>query len=66
MQCVDGLAPFARIVRLRTVLSGEDLQAWLHLPNELLDGRSPWAVIRSGKVDAVAELAEDMLSGSPT
>jgi uncharacterized protein (DUF2384 family) len=47
------------------VLSDEDLRAWLRTPNELLDGRSPWAVIRDGNVESVAELAEDMLSGSP-
>lgn len=61
----EGLAPFGRVARLRTVLSDDDFRAWLHMPNEQLDGRSPWAVIRSGSVEAVAELAEDMLSGSP-
>ncbi len=61
----EGLAPFARIARLRTVLSGEDFRAWLHLPNELLDGHSPSAVIRDGRVGVVADLAEDMLSGNP-
>ncbi len=61
----DGLAPFARLARLRTVLSDDGFRAWLNLPNEQLDARSPWAVIRSGNVEAVAELAEDMLSGSP-
>ena len=61
----EGLAPFARVARLRAVLAGEDFRAWLHLPNEQLDGRSPSAVIREGGVEAVAELAEDMLSGSP-
>lgn len=61
----EGLAPFDRAARLRTVLSDEGFRAWLHLPNELLDGRSPWALIRSGNVEAIAELAEDMLSGNP-
>ncbi len=60
-----GLAPFARSARLRTVLSSEDFRAWLHLPNEQLEGRSPSAMIREGGVETVAELAEDMLSGSP-
>ncbi len=62
----EGLAPFARIARLRAVLSDEDFRAWLHLPNELLDGHSPSTVIRDGKAGVVADLAEDMLSGSPT
>lgn len=61
----EGLAPFARVAGLRTVLSDEDFRAWLHVPNEALDGRSPWMVIRSGASEVVAELVEDMLSGSP-
>ncbi len=61
----EGLAPFARIARLLAVLSGKDFRAWLHLPNGQLDGRAPSAVIRDGGVQPVAELAEDMLSGSP-
>ena len=61
----EDLASFARIARLRAVLSAEGLRAWLHLPNDLLDGHSPRAVIRGGGVETVAELAEDMLSGSP-
>ncbi len=60
-----GLAPFARSARLRAVLQSEDFRAWLHLPNEQLEGRSPSAMIREGGVETVAELAEDMLSGSP-
>ncbi len=60
----EGLARFARVARLRAVLSTKDFRAWLHLPNEELDGRSPYAVIRDGGVETIAELAEDMLSGS--
>jgi hypothetical protein len=60
-----GLAPFARIARLRAVLSDEDFRAWLHLPNAELDGGTPLDVIREGKAAIVADLAEDMLSGSP-
>ncbi|MCP3957644.1 MAG: hypothetical protein GY719_07295 [bacterium] len=59
------LAHFARIAGLRAVLSASELRAWLDMPNELLEGNSPTAVIREGGVETVAELAEDMLSGSP-
>ena len=60
-----GLAPFARIARLRAVLPDADFRAWLHLPNPELDDRPPWSVIRDGRVEVVADLADDMLSGSP-
>lgn len=62
----EGLASFARVARLRVVLSEEDFRAWLNLPNEQLDGRSPLALIHDGAVEVVADLAEDMLAGSPS
>jgi hypothetical protein len=60
-----GLSSFARIARLRAVLPDDDFRAWLHLPNEELEGRTPSVVIRHGNPEVVADLAEDMLSGSP-
>lgn len=60
------LAPFERIARLRTVLSKADFLRWLNMANEQLDGSSPLEVIRKGQVDAAADLAQDMLSGSTT
>jgi len=35
------------------------------MPNEEFDGRAPLEVIRGGQVEAIADLAEDMLTGSP-
>lgn len=61
----ESLAPFARIARLRAVLSDDDFRVWLNLPNDALDGITPLAMIRGGGSDVVADLAEDMLSGSP-
>jgi hypothetical protein len=58
------LATWARIARLRAVLAAADFRAWLSTPNELLAGGSPLDVVRAGEVAAVADLAEDMLSGS--
>ncbi len=59
------LLPYERIARLRAVLPAADFRRWLHLPSVPLDGRSPLDVIRAGEVDSIADLAEDMLSGSP-
>lgn len=60
------LRPFERVVRLRSVLSEPDFRAWLNLANGHLDGRTPLAVIRSGRANAVAGLVEDMLTGAPS
>jgi hypothetical protein len=62
----EGLAPWARIVRLRAVLSGDDFRAWLRTDSELLDDRPPLAWVREGRAGVVADLVDDMLSGSPT
>ena len=59
-----GLVPFARIARLRASLSDADFRGWLNLPNAQLDGRTPQALIREGKAEVVADLVDDMLSGS--
>jgi hypothetical protein len=59
------LFPFERIARLRTVLSATDFRRWLNMPNGPLDNRPPLDVIRGGHVGVVADLADDMLTGSP-
>jgi hypothetical protein len=59
------LFAFERIARLRTVLSESDFRSWLNMPNEQLGVRTPIELIRSGKADTVADLAEDMLTGNP-
>lgn len=60
------LQPFERVARVRAVLGRNDFPKWLHLANDELDGRTPFEVIRQGKVAAVADLVEDMLTGSPS
>lgn len=60
------LRPFERIARLRTVLSPDDFRRWLNLASDELDGQTPLDLIRSGKVAVVAELVEDILTGSPS
>ena len=60
------LQPFERVARVRAVLGQNDFRKWLHLANDELDGRTPFEMIRLGKVAAVADLVEDMLTGSPS
>jgi hypothetical protein len=60
------LQPFERVARVRAVLSPNDFRKWLYLANDELDGRTPLEVIRQGKVGLVADLVEDMLTGSPS
>jgi hypothetical protein len=59
------LLPFERVARLRAVLQPADFRRWLHMPNDQLAKRSPLEVIRGGDAAAVADLAEDMLTGAP-
>lgn len=61
----DARSPFERIARLRAVLSEADLRSWLTSAHEELDGHSPIDLIRANRVDLVADLADDMLTGSP-
>jgi len=60
------LRPFERVARLRVTLSNDTFQKWLHLANDQLGKRTPLELIREGKVEVIADLAEDMLTGSPT
>ena len=59
------LRPFERVARLRAVLTERDFRSWLNMANDQLDGRTPIDVIRRGQAGVVADLAEDMLTGSP-
>jgi len=60
------LRPFERVARLRATLSREQFRNWLHLANEQLGDRTPFELVRDGKIGAIADLVEDMLTGSPT
>ncbi len=60
------LQPFERVARVRAVLSQDDFRKWLHLANDELNGRTPLEEIRQGKIAVVADLIEDMLTGSPS
>ncbi len=60
------LRPFERIARLRAALADADFRAWLHSGNDELGGRTPLQVIQGGGAEVVADLAADLLTGSPT
>lgn len=59
------LRPLERAARLRAVLEQDEFRQWLNGSNAELDGRSPIELIRSGRADLVADLAEDILTGQP-
>lgn len=62
----EALRPFERIARLRAVLHGEKFLAWLNRANQHLDGHTPIGLIKEGRAKIVADLAEDMLLGTPS
>jgi Protein of unknown function (DUF2384) len=51
---------------LRVALSDEDFRKWLPMPNDLLDGKTPLALIAQGKWQLVADYVADMITGSPS
>ena len=59
------LRAFERAARLRAVLEGGEFRQWLNASNRQFDDRSPIELIRSGRIDLVANLAEDILTGQP-
>jgi hypothetical protein len=59
------LEPFERIARLRLALSQKQFLSWLQSPHKQLEKRTPLDVIAYGGAETVADLVEDMLTGSP-
>ena len=59
------LRPLERAARLRAALEPAEFRQWLNCSNAELDERSPIELIRSGRADRVADLAEDILTGQP-
>ena len=61
------LSHFERIARLRAVLgNSNDFRKWLRMANQQLDGRTPLQMLDEGRWQVVADLVDDMLTGSPT
>jgi hypothetical protein len=60
------LEPFEQIARLRRELDQKQFLAWLNSPHKLLEQKSPLSLIQEERVEVVADLVEDMLTGSPT
>lgn len=65
----DALQPeldaFERVARLSSVMKLQEFRAWLRTPNGALQGRSPMDILGTNERHIVAELVEDMLTGSP-
>ena len=59
------LAFFGRIARLRAVVSPDGFRKWLRMPNESLDGKQPLELLPSADRQVLADLVDDMLTGSP-
>lgn len=61
------LSHFERIARLRAVLEDpNDFRKWLRMANKELEGRTPLQLLDEGRWEVLADLVEDMLTGSPT
>lgn len=60
------LFPFERVARLQAIFGPDEFLGWLNMPNAQLGHHPPISLIREGKVSLVADLAEDMLTGSPS
>jgi len=61
----DELGYFERVARLRTVTSESGFRKWLRMPNEQLDGARPLDLMAGAQRQVVADLVDDMLTGSP-
>jgi Protein of unknown function (DUF2384) len=62
----NDLRPFERVARLRSVLKDEQFRVWLYRPNRQLDQAAPIDLITDKRIDIVADLADDMLLGTPS
>jgi hypothetical protein len=60
------LGPFEQIAAVRTALGDTvAFRKWLRSPHRVLQNKAPLDWIARGRVRAVAEFAEDMLTGNP-
>lgn len=58
---------FERIARLRAVLEEpDDFRRWLRMPNEALSGKTPLGLLKARRFQVLADLVDDMLTGSPS
>jgi len=57
---------FERIARLRAVLEEpDDFRRWLRMPNGAFGGKRPMDLLDEHRLQVVADLVDDMLTGSP-
>lgn len=60
------LSFYERAARLLSRVSAEDFKKWLRMANAHLDQRKPLDLLAKGEGQVVADLVDDMLTGSPT
>jgi hypothetical protein len=61
----DDLGFFERVARLRAILAKDGFLKWLRMPQSQLDGKKPMELLATGERQVVADLVDDMLTGSP-
>jgi acetyl-CoA acetyltransferase len=59
------LRAFERVARLRAIVEPAEFRHWLRSECPDLEGSTPLEQIRKGRVGVVADLVEDLLTGSP-
>jgi Protein of unknown function (DUF2384) len=62
----SGLEYFERIARLRIAMSDADFRKWLRARNPLVGDKTPLQLIFDDKVQIVADLVADMITGRPS
>lgn len=63
----DALAYFERIARLRGILKDDaSFRKWLRIANPTLEGDAPLKLVQARQWQELADLVEDILTGSPT
>jgi hypothetical protein len=61
----DELAFFERVARLRALVPKDEFLKWLRMPNAKLDNKKPLELLASGRRQVMADLVDDMLTGTP-
>ena len=62
----EALGYFERVARLRVVTKGDaEFRKWLRMPHPDVDGKNPLELMAKGDWQAMADFADDILTGTP-
>lgn len=62
----DALGYFERVARMRLVTNDDgEFRKWLRTPHPDVDGKNPLELMAKGEWQALADFADDLLSGTP-